>query len=524
MSRVFISYKRVDKDKVFRLKEIIEEEIQEKCWVDLDGIESDAQFAEVIIHAIDDCEIFLFMYSAAHLQITDLEQDWTVKELQYAGLEKKRIVFVNIDGSPLGKWFKFMFGQKQQVDATSDSALRKLCLEINKWLGNNHASSHTKKDNKEENVWSESHYHEKIVRRVQCPQCSSRLVVKYTPKKGMDNLATCPKCSHKVPVKKIEGPYLPEGYLLHNRYYVVRTLAAGGFGVVYECFDTTQNKTVAVKEFFIQQFQHREMLQLELNQKSDSFRPDPNVTQSPFHTAPAPGTTIIGPQPFSSQMDILCNYQSRFTMEAQLIRRLNHPSIVKIFDVFDANGTTYYAMEYINGKNLFDQLVKNNYTLKQKILILSSLAETVAYLHANNVVHGDIAPQNVMLQPDGSLKLIDFGLAYVNSSATTSIMSFGQREGYTALECYASGAPLTEQSDVYAFGALMSFVFTGFNPPHPVNLMNKELDNFTNDLPVPGPLKNLVKKCLQLEPHNRPRIQEVASTLEKIRARIETLY
>ena len=66
MNRIFISYKRTDKKKVFRLKRRIEYTIKEKCWLDLDGIESDEQFISVIMTAINDAQIVLFMYSSAH--------------------------------------------------------------------------------------------------------------------------------------------------------------------------------------------------------------------------------------------------------------------------------------------------------------------------------------------------------------------------------------------------------------------------------------------------------------------------
>ena len=75
MARVFISYKRVDKAKVFKLKDTIETAIGEECWIDLDGIESDAMFKSVIIKAINESEIFLFMYSRAHSTIEDFEHD-----------------------------------------------------------------------------------------------------------------------------------------------------------------------------------------------------------------------------------------------------------------------------------------------------------------------------------------------------------------------------------------------------------------------------------------------------------------
>lgn len=134
MARIFISYKRVDKDKVFKIKDQIESALGEKCWIDLDGIESDAQFINVIIKAIRDCEVLLFMYSKTHTQISDFEKDWTVRELNFAAKKEKRIVFVNIDGSPLSDEFEFMYGTKQQVDATSNDAMNKLCTDLLIWM------------------------------------------------------------------------------------------------------------------------------------------------------------------------------------------------------------------------------------------------------------------------------------------------------------------------------------------------------------------------------------------------------
>lgn len=134
MEKIFISYKRVDKDKVFSIKHYIEDNVGVKCWIDLDGIESDAQFANVIINAINKAEIVLFMYSSVHSKIIDYDTDWTVKEINFAQKKKKIIVFINIDGSPLTDWFEFTFGTKQQVDAQSDEAMRKLCEDLKKWL------------------------------------------------------------------------------------------------------------------------------------------------------------------------------------------------------------------------------------------------------------------------------------------------------------------------------------------------------------------------------------------------------
>ena len=151
MARVFISYKRVDKAKVFKLKDTIETAIGEECWIDLDGIESDAMFKSVIIKAINESEIFLFMYSKAHSTIVDFENDWTVRELSFAKLKKKRIVFINIDGSSLSDLFLFDYANKQQVDATSTEALDRLCTDLQKWLGCSTQST-TKQSNQAESL------------------------------------------------------------------------------------------------------------------------------------------------------------------------------------------------------------------------------------------------------------------------------------------------------------------------------------------------------------------------------------
>ena len=133
---IFISYKRLDKDKVFPIKDFIERNTGYNCWIDLDGIESDDQFSQVIIEAINNAEVFLFMYSNTHSKIENFEEDWTVREITFAQKKKKRIVFVNLDNAPLTDRFYFMFSIKQQVAASSDVAMKKLCADIKQWLRN----------------------------------------------------------------------------------------------------------------------------------------------------------------------------------------------------------------------------------------------------------------------------------------------------------------------------------------------------------------------------------------------------
>ncbi len=134
MARIFISYKRADKNIVFPIKDKIEKALGERCWIDLDGIESDAQFVSVIIKAINQASIFLFMYSHHHSEITDFDNDWTVREINFAQKKQKRIVFVNIDRTPLSDYFEILFGLKQQVDALSHESFNRLLEDLKIWL------------------------------------------------------------------------------------------------------------------------------------------------------------------------------------------------------------------------------------------------------------------------------------------------------------------------------------------------------------------------------------------------------
>lgn len=129
MHKIFISYSRADYDKVMILKNEIEQLLGVgSCWVDLDGIESDQQFVDVIIDAIDKADIFLFMYS----RHSD-SSEWTRKEINYAHSEKKRIVFVKLENVQLSKYFRFQFGEHDIIDLQDKKQKEKLLKNLQEW-------------------------------------------------------------------------------------------------------------------------------------------------------------------------------------------------------------------------------------------------------------------------------------------------------------------------------------------------------------------------------------------------------
>ena len=133
MERIFISYKRADGEKVYKLIDKIEKTLGVKCWYDLDGIESAAQFMSKICTAIDNAEVVLFMHSSAHLGI-NYDNDWTVKELNYAHMTKKRVVLVKLDDAPLENLFLMEYGTRNNIDSRRPDQWEKLMKDLSRWL------------------------------------------------------------------------------------------------------------------------------------------------------------------------------------------------------------------------------------------------------------------------------------------------------------------------------------------------------------------------------------------------------
>ena len=131
MHKIFISYSRKDYSSVVKLKDEIDLLLGKGvCWMDLTGIESDSQFVEVIINAINKSDIFLFMHSKSSEQ-----SDWTRKEVMYANGKGKRLVFVKIDSTPLSDYFAFQFAGHDIIDLNDKKQKQKLLKDLAGWCG-----------------------------------------------------------------------------------------------------------------------------------------------------------------------------------------------------------------------------------------------------------------------------------------------------------------------------------------------------------------------------------------------------
>jgi serine/threonine protein kinase len=160
--------------------------------------------------------------------------------------------------------------------------------------------------------------------------------------------------------------------------------------------------------------------------------------------------------------------QASFEREARLLARLHHPHLAVVYDFFTQEDFTYLVMEYVEGKTLGELLQESDrqrFDEEQVVTWGVELAKTLDYLHSQNppVIFRDLKPQNVMLQPNGELKLIDFGIArlYAPQQATDTV-SLGT-PGYAAPEQY--GLDQTDpRSDVYSLGVMLHELLSGYDP------------------------------------------------------------
>ena len=127
---IFISYSRIDKNIVFPFVKRIEQELSTTCWIDYEGIESGSQFEEVIVNAIEESKVVLFMLSD-----NSINSKWTKREVLYAEDEGKRIVPIIVDYKGLRKWFKFHFGNVDYIDINDEGQCDKLLNNLASWIG-----------------------------------------------------------------------------------------------------------------------------------------------------------------------------------------------------------------------------------------------------------------------------------------------------------------------------------------------------------------------------------------------------
>ena len=288
---------------------------------------------------------------------------------------------------------------------------------------------------------------------------------------------------------------LPAGYCLMNNqngrsYRIIRTLGGGGFGITYEALDP-EGRRVAVKEFFPMGVTNRG------EDYSVLVTGDASIVQSRL-------------QSFSKEAKVLVSLKSI-------------PSVVEIYDIFHANQTAYYVMEYIEGITMLSflkqfGLMRPDQTEAEFVKLMHS----IDVLHEHGIIHRDISPDNIMIRGDGSFKLIDFGSA--RSYAGAQNLTISLKENFAPLEQYSETGQ-GRFTDVYSLAATMYYAYTGKLVPLGQSTEKKEADLTMALLNAGLSMQqiNALKKALSAKPANRYQsMNEFATAYSPALAGMET--
>ncbi len=249
----------------------------------------------------------------------------------------------------------------------------------------------------------------------------------------------CPHCGKPLKWTGKAGLELPVGTVLTGSnglrtYQLGAALGKGGFGITYAALEVTSRRRMAIKEYF------------------------PSYCSFRAGNGRDVQATTGQEQPYQKGL-------SSFLAEAKmLLSQDDLPTMVKVVDFFQANGTAYLVMEFIDGVPLHQKAAELGGKFPPELLLpaLPPLLSDLGTLHSREIIHRDISPDNILWTPDGTLKLIDFGSARATDNGGNMTMLL--KQGFSPIEQYTRNGQ-GSWTDVYALAATIYYCLTGVTPP-----------------------------------------------------------
>ena len=272
---------------------------------------------------------------------------------------------------------------------------------------------------------------------------------------------------------------LPVGTRL-GEFEIIGLVGEGGFGIVYLAKDHSLQRMIALKEY----------MPASLAARSSN------------------ASVVVRSERHQETFDI---GRRSFVNEARLLAQFDHPALVKVYRFWESNGTAYMVMPYYEGKTLREVLHERN-TPPDEAWIQKTLApviDALELIHKENCFHRDIAPDNIMLLPNGRPVLLDFGAARRVIGDMTQALTVILKPGYAPIEQYAEmpGMKQGAWTDVYALAAVIYFMLARKLPPPSVSRMVQDSYEPLATL-VTGPYSEALLKgvdqCLSVRPEQRP--------------------
>ena len=268
-----------------------------------------------------------------------------------------------------------------------------------------------------------------------------------------------------------------------GRYHIASVLGAGGFGITYLCLDAKTDKLCAVKEYLPENISAR----------------DP-VTKD-----------IL---PYKDRRNEYLHGKRRFLEEAVMLRQMrNLTSIVKILDLFEEHNTAYSVMEYIEGKTV-KQLMREcggKLPFRQAFEILTRCAAALDVVHRSaGLFHRDISPENIMVLPDGNIRIIDFGNAKTIQPEANQQYSIILKPGFAPPEQYSSTMKQGSFTDVYALASTFYYMASGRKVPSaPNRLIGAEYPSLHELVPACSrQISDAVDQALSMDQAKRTQTME----------------